>query len=181
MTMKWGLLAVVLMACGAPAETKDAAATQPTKPVTLSAEEQIWLDTHNMARARYGRTALIWDDALERDARTWAQHLARTQQFEHADVQGQGENLWMGTRAAFPLHSMVQSWVDEEVYLKSGTFPNVSTTGNWADVGHATQLLWPTTTHVGCAKASSAGHDYMVCRYSPPGNWRGEAFDAKRK
>ena len=179
MTGKWGLLALALMACSAPAAiTDDGKAMAAT---ALTAEEQIWLDTHNVARARYGRTPLIWDDGLERDARTWAQHLARTQRFEHADVQGQGENLWMGTRAAFPLASMVQDWVDEDRYLKSGKFPNVSTTGNWTDVGHATQLLWPSTTHVGCAKASSAANDYMVCRYSPPGNWTGEAFDARQK
>jgi Cysteine-rich secretory protein family len=184
MAGKWGILALALLACSASAGTKGQAfkpnPTVKSNP-TLAVEEQIWLDTHNMARARYGRTPLIWDEGLERDARVWARQLARTGQFEHATVKGQGENLWMGTRAAFPSHSMVQSWIDEEAFLKSGTFPDVSTSGNWADVGHMTQLLWPTTTHVGCAKASNAADDYLVCRYSPPGNWMGEAFNARRK
>ena len=187
MTRQWGLVALVLMACSAPAATKETAAeAKPTvvapKKAALTAEEQIWLDTHNAARARYGRTPLMWDAGLARDARNWAQHLARTEQFEHAaNLKGQGENLWMGTRGAFTPASMVQGWIDEERYMKSGKFPDVSTTGQWTDVGHMTQLLWPTTTHVGCAKASSGIDDYFVCRYSPPGNWLGEAFDAGQK
>ena len=32
------------------------------------------------------------------------------------------------------------------------------------------QMIWPTTTHVGCALASNARSDYLVCRYSPAGN-----------
>lgn len=172
-----GLLPLAMVACSAPAATKEPAAQSE-----LTAEEIVWLNTHNGARVRYGRDKLIWDDGLERDARIWAQHLARTQTFEHSNTRGnQGENLWMGTRDAYPSAAMVQGWIDEERYMKSGKFPDVSTTGNWADVGHMTQLLWPTTTHVGCAKASSAANDYFVCRYSPPGNWLGEPFDARKK
>ncbi len=179
MAGKWAIWALALLAGSAAVISQGQAANAA---IALSNEEQIWLDTHNTARARYGRAPLIWDEGLARDARLWARHLARTQSFEHSsDDNGQGENLWMGTRGAFPSAHMVQNWVDEDRYFKSGTFPNVSTTGNWADVGHATQLLWPSTTHVGCAKASSASDDYMVCRYAPPGNWIGEFFDGKEK
>ncbi len=195
--VRLGLWALVLASCGAPVaddtantatRTTATGTTVPTSATTapatpsLTAEEQIWLATHNAARTRYGRVALQWDDTLERDARIWAQHLAQTGTFEHSkERNGQGENLWMGTRGAYLPASMVGSWVEEEAYLKSGTFPDVSTTGNWADVGHATQILWPSTTRVGCAKASSASADYFVCRYTPPGNWRGEGFDARRR
>jgi hypothetical protein len=37
-------------------------------------------------------------------------------------------------------------------------------------VAHYTQIVWPTTTEVGCALASSATTDYFVCRYAPTGN-----------
>jgi hypothetical protein len=35
-------------------------------------------------------------------------------------------------------------------------------------------MVWSTTTDVGCAIASSATTDYLVCRYSPPGNYVGQ-------
>ena len=51
-----------------------------------------------------------------------------------------------------------------------GIFPTVSRSGNWETVGHYTQMVWPTTTRVGCAVASNASNDFLVCRYSPAGN-----------
>ena len=49
-------------------------------------------------------------------------------------------------------------------------FPDNSRTGEWRDVAHYTQIVWPATTQVGCALASSATTDYLVCRYAPAGN-----------
>jgi hypothetical protein len=51
-----------------------------------------------------------------------------------------------------------------------GVFPAVSRTGNWIDVAHYTQIVWPTTTRVGCAIYSSRSWDFLICRYSPSGN-----------
>jgi hypothetical protein len=76
----------------------------------------------------------------------------------------------MGTRGAFSYEAMVGGWSSEARYFMPGQFPSVSRSGNWADVGHYTQMIWPTTTHVGCALASNARSDYLVCRYSPAGN-----------
>jgi hypothetical protein len=36
-------------------------------------------------------------------------------------------------------------------------------------------MVWPTTTKVGCAIASNARHDFLVCRYSPAGNVMGRS------
>ena len=76
----------------------------------------------------------------------------------------------MGTRAAFSMQQMIDSWVSEKLYFRPGVFPAVSRNGNWAAVGHYTQMIWPTTTHVGCAIASSPRLDVLVCRYAPAGN-----------
>jgi hypothetical protein len=46
----------------------------------------------------------------------------------------------------------------------------VSRTGRWNDVAHYTQVVWSRTTHVGCAIHSAARWDFLICRYSPPGN-----------
>jgi hypothetical protein len=105
----------------------------------------------------------------------WANTLNANLQFAHdPEVQDQGENLWMGTVGFFSLTQMVDSWGGERQNFENGVFPNVSTTGNWFDVGHYSQMVWRTTTSVGCAGvAGSDGNYRLVCRYSPPGNVMG--------
>lgn len=129
---------------------------------------------HNQARARYGAAPLVWDEALARDAQTYATVLARSGRFEHDPQQShrprQGENLWMGTRTAYSYAQMIGHLVGERRFYQPGRFPNVSRTGDWSHVGHYTQIIWPTSQRVGCATASNRSHDYLVCRYLPAGN-----------
>lgn len=86
----------------------------------------------------------------------------------------QGENLWMGTRGSYRAGTMTGAWAGERSNFRRGTFPNVSRTGDWSHVGHYTQMVWPTTTRLGCGLASSPQWDVLVCRYSPPGNRDGD-------
>jgi hypothetical protein len=132
------------------------------------------LDTHNAERQVMGTAALKWSDKLARDAQAWADTMARNDHFEHAPQSAQGENLWMGTRSRYSHAEMVEAWIDEKSMFKRGRFPHVTQTEDWRDVGHYTQLIWDNTTHVGCAIASNAEDDYLVCRYGPPGNWEGQ-------
>jgi Cysteine-rich secretory protein family len=137
------------------------------------------LARHNGERASIGMKPMLWDAKLAADAARWARHLAATGTFDHAPddpkAAPQGENLWMGTARAYSFEDMVDGWIDEKRFYRPGLFPRVSTTPNWADVGHYTQLIWHNTTHVGCALATGQGNDVLVCRYSPPGNWDGES------
>ena len=80
----------------------------------------------------------------------------------------------MGTRGAFTPEQMIASWAEERRMFRPGIFPAVSSTGNWLDVSHYTTMIWPTTTRVGCALYSSASWDFLICRYSPPGNIDGQ-------
>ena len=129
---------------------------------------------HNQARRHYRVGPLAWDAALARDAAIYAAKLARSGRFEHDPQRGrqprQGENLWMGTRSAYSYAEMINLLIDERRDFRPGRFPGVSRTGSWSDVGHYTQIVWPTTTHVGCATASNRRDDYLVCRYLPAGN-----------
>jgi hypothetical protein len=68
---------------------------------------------------------------------------------------------------------MVGGWASERKVYQPGVFPIVSRTGKWEDVGHYTQIIWPTTQRVGCALATNARSDYLVCRYWPAGNVNG--------
>jgi len=131
------------------------------------------LAVHNAARAQAGVAPLAWDPALGEAAATFAVQLAITNSFHHSDRsarRGTGENLWMGTRGAFSYETMVGRWASERRDFVPGIFPAVSRSGDWEKVGHYTQMVWPTTTRVGCAVASNATNDFLVCRYSPAGN-----------
>ncbi len=133
--------------------------------------------SQNRERTALGLSDLSWDPALAAAARTYAAELAATDKWQHSPEEsrvGQGENLWMGTRGAFAIDEMVGAWLAERSMFRAGTFPYVSKTGNWEDVGHYTQIVWHGTRRVGCSLDSSAKFDYLVCRYAEPGNVMGE-------
>ena len=142
------------------------------------------LDAHNDARRRFGVSALAWNDQLAAEAQSHANYMAQTGIYGHDRTPGrrkkQGENLWRGQRGVFSYDTMVRVMVEEARLFQPGAFPANSRTGNWSDVAHYTQIVWPTTTHVGCALASSATTDYFVCRYSPTGNKDGFYLTASR-
>jgi hypothetical protein len=96
--------------------------------------------------------------------------MGRLQHSSPANRPGPSENLWMGSRGAYPAEAMVGAWIGEKRYFRPGTFPHVSTTGNWQDVGHFTQVIWKRRTHVGCAVYRDERWDFLICRYSPKGN-----------
>lgn len=136
------------------------------------------LHAHNSARAAAGVPLLSWDTELGSEAAKYALQLAFSDMFAHSSPQarrGAGENLWMGTRGAFHVNAMVADWLSEGQMFRAGVFPTVSRSGKWEDVGHYTQIVWPTTQRVGCALATNARSDFLVCRYWPAGNVQGVA------
>ena len=131
------------------------------------------LHAHNSERGLVRLPPLLWDPALSADATAYARQLASSGRFEHSSRQarrGTGENLWMGTSRAFSPEQMVGNWASEKQWFRPGIFPYVSRSGGWQRDGHYTQMIWPTTTRVGCGLASGRGRDVLVCRYSPAGN-----------
>jgi hypothetical protein len=148
--------------------------TQQIDPQSLNLR---LLAAHNLERARRGLPSLYWDPALATAAASYGPTLAALGALRHSPRgprPGQSENLWMGTRSAFTPEQMVGNWIDEKRQVRAGQFPDVSTTGNWADVGHYTTIIWPTTTAVGCALHRSPQWDFLICRYSPRSNADGK-------
>ena len=134
------------------------------------------LAAHNRERALVGAPPLQWDATLAADAASYGPTLASLGHLVHSprDTRpGERENLAMAWHATLSPEQLVDMWAREKLLLMPGLFPNVSRTGQWQDVAHYTQMVWPTTTHVGCA-IYSADWDYLVCRYSPPGNKDGK-------
>lgn len=135
------------------------------------------LAAHNAQRAALGLPLLVWDPALGAGAAAYAQQMAMTGRFEHSDRsqrRGVGENLWSGSHGAFSVEAMVGAWSSERRDFVPGIFPNNSRTGNWMDIAHYTQMIWPTTQRIGCALAANPRADYLICRYSPAGNIDGK-------
>lgn len=154
----------------------------PQAQASGASEEFAWrlLARHNLERDRKGLERLRWSGRLAREAQSWAERLASENVMRHAayDLRGgAGENLWMGSAGYFDAEQMVDTFLAERQHYRAGAFPEVSRTGRWEDVGHYTQIIWPSTEEVGCAVARGREFDFLVCRYWPAGNTIGVRID----
>jgi len=125
------------------------------------------LEKHNYYRSRHGAPALRYDKALENAAQAWATHLASIDRLVHDTNKGfVGENIAQEYGSA---SGVTKHWYDEESIYNYGR-PGFSMA-----TGHFTQIVWIGTSNFGIAKATAAsGKVYVVARYSPPGNFRGQ-------
>lgn len=175
--------ALMLTACAqspapGPERTVERRATDAPAPRGTALLQDTMLRAHNRARASVNVPPLTWDDRLAGSARAYAEEMARTGRFAHADQPHgplrEGENLWTGTRGAYGYDEMIGHWVAERRDFVDRPTPAFSRTGRWEDVAHYTQIVWRDTQRIGCATASTATDDYLVCRYSPAGNVVGQ-------
>jgi hypothetical protein len=173
---------LILAACSpqneAPKEFVERRESMAPAPRGAERLRAAMLDAHNATRAAVKVPPLTWDEALARDAASYARDLARRGAFEHSrqpvGPTAQGENLWKGTRSAYRYEEMAGHWVAEKRDYLNRPIPNISRTGRFVDAGHYAQIIWSRTTRVGCALASNAREDVLVCRYSPAGNVMGQ-------
>ena len=150
----------------------------PVNPYPPNSFEGRILALHNGERSRFGLVPMRWDPSLAAGAAEWAWSMAQSGIYEHSPKNtrpGTAENLAWGTRGYFGADRLVGGWLAEKAVFMPGIFPNNSRTGNWLHVSHYTQIIWPSTTRVGCAMASGRGNDFLVCRYSPKGNQDGRS------
>ena len=130
------------------------------------------LQQHNTYRTVLQLPDLHWSAALASDALVWAQHLAKMNEGQHdrSIVGKEGENLWWGTAGAYSYTDMVGFWGNEKSAFRYGVFPDCGK----GMIGHYTQIVWKNTQSVGCALATNGKNDFLVCRYSAPGNVIGQ-------
>ncbi|CAG2165172.1 unnamed protein product [Oppiella nova] len=95
----------------------------------------------------------------------------------HAGLKDYGENLyWAGNSQDVMgnCQSAINSWYNEVSQY------NYDTTGFSGATGHFTQLVWKSTTNVGCARCYGKEpggqwyETYVVCNYKPAGNIVGD-------
>ncbi|XP_059373536.1 cysteine-rich secretory protein LCCL domain-containing 2-like [Carassius carassius] len=175
-----------------PNSTKADTPLRTRRAIRWSDREEI-LQLHNKLRGAVQPSAsnmeyMVWDDELEKSATYWAEQC----QWEHGPkdlLMSIGQNLavhWGRYRS--PAYH-VQAWYDE---VKDYTYPYPHECNPWCPercsgpmCTHYTQLVWATTNRVGCAvhvcpRMNVWGEIwenavYLVCNYSPKGNWIGEA------
>ncbi len=143
------------------------------------------VSAHNKWRAEVGVGKLSYSPELEASAQAWADNLKKTNacRMRHSKPDGRyGENLywasaiiWSDGRREVQKVSpqmAVDSWGSEKADYDHAA--NRCKPGKMC--GHYTQMVWKSTTQVGCAYAvcEDSKDQIWVCRYTPPGNWVGE-------
>lgn len=136
------------------------------------------VDAHNLARSRVSPAAsaplrdLTWSEDAARVAREWAAQCT----FQHNAGRGPyGENLFATTGSTTGA-DVVESWESEK-----SDYDYESNDCNGV-CGHYTQVVWASTTGVGCARQActtgspwgSGAWELWVCNYAPPGNYAGQ-------
>ena len=129
------------------------------------------LDLHNKVRSDHGSRPLRWNPMLADSAQEVADRIAQTGNTQHSSRVGREnirENIVAGPFTPLPPIELAQTWIDELPKFVDGVFPDICT-GDWLECSHISQILWSTTTDVGCGYAAD---DYvaLVCHYSPKGN-----------
>ncbi|KAG0226245.1 hypothetical protein BGW41_004242 [Actinomortierella wolfii] len=125
--------------------------------VKFTAEQQQILDVHNYYRALHGAPPLTWNDGA---AYHGYNHIQACQ-FRHSGTREFGENLGAGYQS---FSQAIAAWYDE-VNKYDYNRPGFS-----GATGHFTQVVWRSTTSVGCAKKYCGSWTIYICNYSPPGN-----------
>ncbi|XP_012683333.2 cysteine-rich secretory protein LCCL domain-containing 1b [Clupea harengus] len=151
------------------------------------------LDLHNKLRGEVHPPAsnmeyMVWDTELERSAEDWA-HACRWEHGPAHLLTQIGQNLGAHWGRDRPPTFHVQAWYDE---VRDFSYPYAQDCNPHCPYRcsgpvctHYTQLVWATSNRIGCAINVCYNMNvwgmiwakavYLVCNYSPPGNWWGHA------
>ncbi|KAF3012837.1 hypothetical protein E8E14_009668 [Neopestalotiopsis sp. 37M] len=153
-----------------------------TLPPGAVVTDQAYIDTvirhHNVHRGNHSAVALTWSPTLAETARK----IATSCIYGHnttADGGGYGQNIGAGFMSTSMGQFITEGLYNSEVsnYIYFGAEPDLNTLSLW---GHFSQIVWKSTTTVGCytsdctktglANAQGIPPYFTVCNYGPPGN-----------
>jgi hypothetical protein len=116
----------------------------------------------------------VWSDTLAADAKAWAEQEATLNHSVHSPgaFKDYGENIAEYGAHGGGLIWMLEFWINEKNNYHGGPMPVGG--GGFA---HYTQVVWRTTTEIGCGMATGSDlkYDYLVCRFLPMGNFIGQS------
>uniref|UniRef100_A0A4W3H2P7 Cysteine-rich secretory protein LCCL domain containing 1b n=1 Tax=Callorhinchus milii TaxID=7868 RepID=A0A4W3H2P7_CALMI len=167
--------------------------TRRAKRSITDSDRQVILDLHNKLRGQVSPRAsnmeyMTWDVELERSSEAWAS----TCRWEHGPgylLPSIGQNLGAHWGRYRPPTFHVQAWYDE---VRDYVYPYSQECNPWCPFRcsgpvctHYTQVVWATSNKIGCAINLCTNMNiwgqvwpraiYLVCNYSPKGNWWGHA------
>eukprot|EP00928_Gymnodinium_smaydae_P043404 TRINITY_DN29084_c0_g1_i2.p1 TRINITY_DN29084_c0_g1~~TRINITY_DN29084_c0_g1_i2.p1 ORF type:complete len:376 (-),score=65.70 TRINITY_DN29084_c0_g1_i2:2-1129(-) len=146
---------------------------------------------HNAVRLRAGLSAVSWDAGLASLAAArvhrlagsgcYIKHSGLEDRWETAGFQYVGENLYKVINMRPTGVDVVDAWyaeIDDYQYGRVGASCTKERCADRASppctLGHFTQVMWQTTTHIGCAREACPGvaqETFIVaCHYGPGGN-----------
>ncbi|MFB9964294.1 CAP family protein [Sinosporangium siamense] len=167
---------------------REAVASRPESAVATPAEsasrllaadafQQDCLKAHNTYRARHGVPAMRTEPAGLEAAKKSATYYAQKGSIDHSSPykHARGENLFvfMTTNS-----DTVASCADAvRAWYQGISHYDFNRPGFSFDTGWFTQVVWKSSTQLGCAQAigqtSGRSGTYIVCLYNPPGNLLG--------
>jgi pathogenesis-related protein 1 len=159
------ILATFLQVCAAPLQSRD------NSLVDISQ----YLAAHNVVRLRHSAAPLTWSNVLAEAAQSWADGC----NFKHSDGvlsdMSYGENIAASEDNNFGPTSAVEAFLGNDEATYNSASPSYT---------DFTQIVWQSTTRVGCAYNSHCGNIFPnsqatlhVCLYNPPGNVIGQTSD----
>ena len=144
------------------------------EPATFSG----MLETHNAARRSVGVPPLTWSNRLAAEAQQWADQLSRENcqlrydpDPKRRETTGQnlfrafGSTPYSGTKRT-PAEAAAR-WVREGQQYDHGT--HRCKPGLGSQCGAYLQVIWETTTELGCGLSRCDAAEVWVCHYAPRG------------
>jgi uncharacterized protein YkwD len=153
--------------------------------IDLATVRSTALSKHNTYRATHHSPNMTLSNSLNDSAQTWAQYLASKAVLQHSSPSQRnnaGENLYVSYTTATSIAAatladkVVTSWYNEVLSY------NYTNPGFSDKTGHFTQVVWKSSTQLGCGAAQGTATIngtkynafYLVCHYAPAGNVTGQ-------
>ncbi|KAK9076800.1 hypothetical protein SSX86_005134 [Deinandra increscens subsp. villosa] len=129
-----------------------------------------FISIQNQARTTLRMPPLVWDTKLARYADVYAKRRQQDCLLKHSNG-AYGENIFWGSGDGWNPAQAAAAWVAERRWYSYG-----SNSCNGQECGHYTQIIWKTSSRIGCARVTcfQGRGVFMICNYDPPGNYIGE-------
>ncbi|KAJ4831220.1 hypothetical protein Tsubulata_005503 [Turnera subulata] len=124
---------------------------------------------HNKVRAKFDQPPVKWNKTLAKFARRWAYERVNDCRLLHSTNNLYGENLLWVPGGPWTPRDVVAVWGNEYPAYNPKTNECIDN----KLCGHYTQVVWQTTTSIGCGHVAckDSKGSLFVCSYHPPGNY----------
>jgi glioma pathogenesis-related protein 2 len=143
------------------------------------------LSKHNGYRATHRSPNMTLSSSTNTTAQTWAQYLATNGVFQHSTASQRnnaGENLYVSYTTASSIAASTLADTAVKNWYNEVSAYNYNSPGFSSATGHFTQVVWKSSTQLGCGAAQGTktingtkyNAFYVVCHYAPAGNVQGQ-------